>query len=92
MIPYMLSGWCAIAYHITYDTMEVLNLVQAILTFAGSCAFALWSFLFFRDLKNSPLPKLKRKTLYPNDLAEVGTRDGQRSEVGGTELTTDKHR
>jgi hypothetical protein len=67
MLPYMLSGWCAIAYHITYDTWEIFNQIQAILTFAGSCAFALWAFLLLRDLPKTP--KLKRKVIYPADLA-----------------------
>jgi hypothetical protein len=50
MIPYMLSGWCAILYHSTLDNATWLNDLQAYLTFGGSCAFALWAFLFFRSL------------------------------------------
>jgi hypothetical protein len=50
MLPYMLSGWCAIFYHISLDTATWLNELQAYLTFAGSCAFALWAFLLFRSL------------------------------------------
>ena len=50
MVPYMLSGWCAIVYHISYDEWGWLNDVQAYLTFAGSCCFSLWAFLLLRDL------------------------------------------
>lgn len=50
MLPYGLSGLCAIAFHISYDTINFFSDAQAYLTFAGSCAFALWAFLILRDL------------------------------------------
>ncbi len=58
MIPFMLSGWCAIIYHISYDQWDWINQIQAYLTFTGSCCFALWAFLFFRSLT----AKLEKKT------------------------------
>ncbi|HEX2910788.1 MAG TPA: DUF2499 domain-containing protein [Chloroflexia bacterium] len=53
MIPYMLSGWCAIIYHMSADEWGWLNDTQAYLTFAGSSCFALWAFLVLRSLTNS---------------------------------------
>ncbi len=50
MLPYMLSGWCAIIYHIGYDEWAWLNDVQAYLTFTGSCCFTLWAFLLLRSV------------------------------------------
>lgn len=69
MLPYGLSGLCAIAYHISYDTINFFSDVQAYLTFAGSCAFALWAFLMLRDL-TARLERQKTVTeqLQPNKL------------------------
>ena len=50
MIPYMLSGFCALIYHVTEDTWIGLNEMQSYLTFLGSCCFAVWAFLFLRSV------------------------------------------
>ncbi len=50
MLPYGLSGLCAIAFHLTEDTATFFNDAQAYLTLTGSCAFALWAWLLLRDL------------------------------------------
>ena len=61
MIPYMLSGLCAIIYHIGFDEWEWLNELQSYLTFAGSCCFALWAFLLLRSLTARPVKKGVRR-------------------------------
>ncbi len=50
MVPYMLSGVCAIIYHISMDEWAWLNDLQSYLTFTGSCCFALWAFLLLRSI------------------------------------------
>lgn len=50
MVPYMLSGVCAIAYHITEDEWDGFNTAQSYLTLAGSTCFAIWAFLLLRSL------------------------------------------
>ena len=50
MLPYGLSGFCAIAFHLTEDTATFFNDAQAYLTLMGSCAFAVWAWLLLRDL------------------------------------------
>lgn len=54
MIPYMLSGWCALIYHMSMDEWAWVNELQTYLTFAGSCCFALWAYLLLRSLKVTP--------------------------------------
>ncbi len=50
MIPYLLSGFCALIYHMSYDTWNWINEWQSYLTFLGSCCFALWAFLLLRSI------------------------------------------
>ncbi|MEI6046040.1 MAG: DUF2499 domain-containing protein [Chloroflexota bacterium] len=65
MIPYMLSGLCAIIYHITIDEWKAINVAQSYLTLIGSCCFALWAFLFLRsieaELKQKPRQTPQKK-------------------------------
>jgi hypothetical protein len=65
MIPYMLSGLCAIIYHITIDEWKEINVAQSYLTLIGSCCFALWAFLLLRSvtatLKTRQTPKEVRR-------------------------------
>ncbi len=61
MIPFLLSGFCAIFYHMSEDTWDWLNLLQSYLTFAGTCCFALWSFLLMRSLTAKPEQKGVRR-------------------------------
>ncbi len=61
MIPYMLSGLCAIIYHISSDTWNWVNEWQTYLTFIGSCCFAAWAFLLLRSLTaNKGTKEVKR--------------------------------
>ncbi len=57
MTPYMLSGVCAIIYHISADEWANFNSAQSYLTFAGSCCFALWAFLLFRSVADAQMTK-----------------------------------
>ncbi|WP_170270298.1 DUF2499 domain-containing protein [Heliorestis acidaminivorans] len=50
MIPYLLSGFFAIFYHLTHDTVQWLSDIQGYLTFLGSLCFALWGYLYLRSL------------------------------------------
>lgn len=75
MLPYMLSGWCAIAYHITYDSWEGLNVAQGFLTFLGSCCFALWAFLLLRSLPKVSPQRTQKK------LAEAAKEELPRTTV-----------
>ncbi len=50
MLPYGISGLCAIAYHISYDQWDGFSVAQTWLTFFGSCCFALWAFMLLRSL------------------------------------------
>ncbi|MBC9786354.1 DUF2499 domain-containing protein [Heliobacterium chlorum] len=57
MLPYMLSGVCAIWYHFTYDTVGWLSDAQSYLTFLGSACFGVWGYFFLRSAK----PKLFKR-------------------------------
>jgi len=59
MLPYMLSGFCALAYHISLDEWTLLETAQSYLTFAGSCCFALWAFLMLRSLTEAKAARVK---------------------------------
>ncbi len=51
MLPYMLSGWCALIYHMSLDEWGWLNDIQAYLTFSGSCCFCIWAWLLLKDVE-----------------------------------------
>jgi hypothetical protein len=73
MVPYMLSGLCAIAYHMSEDEWEWLNSAQSYLTLTGSCCFALWAFLLLRSLTEA---KSKAKLSSSTIQARKGGRRG----------------
>ena len=65
MVPYMLSGLCAIIYHMSADEWEGFNTAQSYLTLTGSSCFALWAFLLLRSLttakSGSALQSIKKE-------------------------------
>lgn len=66
MLPYGLSGLCAIAFHLTEDTATFFNDAQAYLTLTGSCAFAAWAWLLLRDLT-----KVKAQSIEPRPRSQA---------------------
>ncbi|MZP31295.1 DUF2499 domain-containing protein [Heliobacterium undosum] len=66
MIPYMLSGVCAIWYHVTYDTQQWLSDAQSYLTFLGSTAFGVWAFFFLRSLQTFRISSLSARSGQPS--------------------------
>ena len=59
MLPYFVSGICAILFHVTDDTWLFFEVVQKYLTFLGSCCFALWGYMLLRSL--TPTPKGRKR-------------------------------
>lgn len=72
MIPYTLSGFCALIYHVTLDEWEWLSEVQAYLTFSGSCCFALWAFLLLRDVTKQHQSKISCTRMVENHPSPNG--------------------
>jgi hypothetical protein len=82
MIPYMLSGLCAIIYHVSADEWTGFNTAQSYLTFTGSCCFALWAFLFLRDLTE----KKSRAQLSPTEMGKGDLMGKSRAQLSPTEF------
>ncbi len=80
MIPYMLSGVCAIIYHVSADEWAGFNTAQSYLTFTGSCCFALWAFLFLRDLTE----KKSRVQPSPTEAGKGGLTGKSRAQLSTT--------
>ncbi|MCW2277093.1 DUF2499 domain-containing protein [Heliophilum fasciatum] len=62
MVPYLISGFFAIWYHLTLDTLQWLSDAQSYLTLMGSCAFGIWAFFLIRSLPATGVNEAKGGT------------------------------
>ncbi|MBM7866472.1 DUF2499 domain-containing protein [Heliobacterium gestii] len=90
MIPYMLSGFCAIWYHLTYDTQTWLSDAQSYLTFIGSTSFGVWAFFFLRSLQTFRISSLSTRSA-SSPLSSLSTRSGGAGNAGNQEGEVSEH-